>query len=47
MKTTIELLKDAVDQNLVNVDDDTFALLIEQCQKCCLYGGGGNDTEIG
>ena len=43
---TIEMLKEAVDRNLVTVDDDTFALLIEQCQKCCLYGGGGNYQDI-
>jgi len=45
MKTTIELLKDAVDRNVITVDDEMFALLVEQCQKCCLYGGGGNDIE--
>jgi hypothetical protein len=43
MNTTIDLLKDAVDR--ITVDDDAiFALIVEQCQKCCLYGGGGNDT---
>jgi hypothetical protein len=43
MKTTIEALKSAVDRNLITADDDVFALLLEQCQKCCLTGGGGND----
>jgi len=43
MKTTIEVLKDAVASNLITIDDEMFALLAEQCQKCCLNGGGGND----
>ncbi len=44
MKTTIEVLKDAIDRNQITIDDNAmFALILEQCQKCCLTGGGGND----
>ncbi len=43
MKTTIEVLKDAIDRNHIAIgDDDMFALILEQCQKCCLLGDGGN-----
>jgi hypothetical protein len=45
MKTTIVALKDAADRNLITADDDVFALLLEQCQKCCLMGNGGNDLD--
>ena len=44
MKTTIELLKDAIDDNGMTVDETALFELLDTtlCDVCCDYSNGGN-----